>query len=175
MKEIVINNKQLTDADIEQEVIRVKALIVNSSGKILLAHNNNTYQFPGGHVEKGEDYKDTLIREIKEETGIDVDKIDDPFLVINTYDNSYFGSDSKVLNKIFYFIIHTDSKPNMNSVNLDLVESESPFVLYYIKDYELEDFINQEVEDKNIDEKIAREMLLAYDVYKYLDEEVEVI
>ena len=63
----------------------------------------------------------------------------------------------------------------MDSVNLDLVESETPFVLYYIKDYELEDFINQEVEDKNIDEKIAREMLLAYDVYKYLDEEVEVI
>ena len=175
MKEVIINDYNLTDSDIDYSVIRVKAFIIDSENNLLLVHNNNTYQFPGGHVEKGEDYKDTLIREIKEETGIIVDKIDEPFLVINTYDNSYFGSDSKVLNKIFYFIIHTDSKPNMNSVNLDLVESETPFVLYYIKDYELEDFINQEVEDKNIDEKIAREMLLAYDVYKYLDEEVEVI
>ena len=175
MKEVIINDYNLTDLDIDYSVTRVKAFIIDSDNNLLLVHNNNTYQFPGGHVEKGEDFKDTLIREIKEETGIIVDKIDDPFLVINTYDNSYFGSDSKVLNKIFYFIIHTVSKPNMNSVNLDLVESETPFVLYYIKDYELEDFINQEVEDKNIDEKIAREMLLAYDVYKYLDEEVEVI
>ena len=175
MRQVIINDHNLNDNDIDYAVTRVKAFMVSDNKDLLLVHNNNTYQFPGGHVEKGEDYKDTLIREIKEETGIDVDKIEDPFLVINTYDNSYFGSDSKVLNKIFYFIVHTNSKPNMNSVNLDLVESETPFVLYYIKDYELEDFINQEVEDKNIDEKIAREMLLAYDVYKYLDEEVEVI
>ena len=174
MRSIIINDNNLKDEDIDYSVTRVKAFIINSNG-LLLVHNNNTYQFPGGHVEKGEDYKDTLMREIKEETGIDVDKIDDPFLEINTYDNDYFGSNSKVLNKIYYFIIHTDSNPNIDSVNLDLVESETPFVLCYIKDNELEDFINQELEEGTIDKKIAREMLLAYDAYQYINEEVEVI
>ena len=49
MKTIIFNDNNLTDNDIEMRVVRVKGLMFNSSGKILLAHNNNTYQFPGGH------------------------------------------------------------------------------------------------------------------------------
>ena len=51
MKKIIINDHNLTDEDMEQVVVRVKGMIINSKGKILLAHNNNTYQFPGGHLE----------------------------------------------------------------------------------------------------------------------------
>ena len=64
---------------------------------------------------------------------------------------------------------------NIDNVDLDLVESETPFMLYYIKDYELKDFIEQELEEKTIDKKIAREMLLAFDAYSYINEEVEEI
>ena len=55
MREIIINDDNLTDDDISEVVVRVKGLMINSKGKILLAHNNNTYQFPGGHLEEGED------------------------------------------------------------------------------------------------------------------------
>ncbi len=51
MKKIIINDDHLKDTDVEMRVIRVKGFILNSKNKILLAHNNNTYQFPGGHVE----------------------------------------------------------------------------------------------------------------------------
>ena len=175
MRQVIINDHNLNDNDIDYTVTRVKAFMVSDDKDLLLVHNNNTYQFPGGHVEKGEDYKDTLIREIKEETGIDISSLDEPFLEINTYDNDYFGSDSRVLNKIYYFIVHTNDKPNIDNVDLDLVESETPFMLYYIKDYELKDFIEQELEEKTIDKKIAREMLLAFDAYSYINEEVEEI
>ena len=70
MKTIIFNDNNLTDNDIEMRVVRVKGLMLNSSGKILLAHNNNTYQFPGGHLEDNEEKDTCLIREIKEETGI---------------------------------------------------------------------------------------------------------
>ena len=43
MKEIIINENNLKDSDIEKKVVRVKGLLINSSGQILLAHNNNTY------------------------------------------------------------------------------------------------------------------------------------
>ena len=72
METIIINDNNLTDEDMEKKVIRVKGLIINSKGKILLAHNNNTYQFPGGHLEDDEDMDSCIIREVKEETGIDV-------------------------------------------------------------------------------------------------------
>ena len=72
MKEFVINDDDLKEEDIEMRVIRVKALILNSKGNILLAFNNNTYQFPGGHVDDGEDIDECIKREIKEEVGIDV-------------------------------------------------------------------------------------------------------
>ena len=55
MKTIIFNDNNLTDNDIEMRVVRVKGLMFNSSGKILLAHNNNTYQFPGGHLEDNEE------------------------------------------------------------------------------------------------------------------------
>ena len=77
MKEIIINDHNLTDVDIEQKVVRVKGLIMNSRGKILLAHNNNTYQFPGGHTEENESMNDCILREIKEETGITVEITED--------------------------------------------------------------------------------------------------
>lgn len=46
--------------------------------KILLVKNNNGryWSFPKGHIEAGETEKETAIREIKEETGLDVEIID---------------------------------------------------------------------------------------------------
>ena len=58
MKRIFINDYFLKSEDLDFEVIRVKALLVNSKGELLLAHNNNTYQLIGGHKEDDE----TLVR-----------------------------------------------------------------------------------------------------------------
>lgn len=46
----------------------------NDSTKVLLVknHNGKYWSFPKGHVEKGETEHETAIREIKEETGLDV-------------------------------------------------------------------------------------------------------
>ena len=46
--------------------------------KVLLVknHNGRYWSFPKGHVEKGETEQQTAIREIKEETGLDVEIVD---------------------------------------------------------------------------------------------------
>ena len=73
MKEIVFNEDNLTDKDINEEVTRVKALIINSNDEIMLGYSNKTYQFPGGHLEDGETFIECLKREVMEETGILID------------------------------------------------------------------------------------------------------
>ncbi len=69
--------------------VAVKAFIRNSKGDILLLRESNKYEdgtnsgkydIVGGRIEPGERFDDSLMREIKEETGLDV-KILKPFYV----------------------------------------------------------------------------------------------
>ena len=75
MKKIIINEYNLRAQDLDYEVIRVKGLIVNSQNQILMEFNNNTYQFPGGHLNENEKLEEALLREIREETGITIKEL----------------------------------------------------------------------------------------------------
>ncbi|MBQ6699902.1 MAG: NUDIX domain-containing protein [Oscillospiraceae bacterium] len=53
--------------------VSVAGLVINDSGEILLVKSpRRGWEYPGGLVEPGETLQDALIREIKEESGIDV-------------------------------------------------------------------------------------------------------
>lgn len=56
----------------------VTAVIVNDEGALLLIHktDNNLWALPGGGHDAGETISRTVVREVKEETGIDVEIID---------------------------------------------------------------------------------------------------
>ena len=133
VKEIIYNEDNLKDSDINNVVERAKAIIVNSKDEILLGYGNNNYQIIGGHKEKGETYKDCLIREIKEETGIIIDDFDEKvILTIKYYCKNY---PSKNLNTLFnanYYVIKTNQKPNMKLINLTENEKEGMFEFKYI-------------------------------------------
>ena len=59
--------------------ILVAAAIIVERGRVLLtqrkrgSHLEGMWEFPGGKVEDGEDPKDALARELREEIGVDVD------------------------------------------------------------------------------------------------------
>jgi 8-oxo-dGTP diphosphatase len=62
----------------EQPLVGVGAIII-CDGKILLEKRRNDpgkgkWSVPGGLVELGEDIEQTVVREVKEETGLDVEK-----------------------------------------------------------------------------------------------------
>lgn len=54
-------------------------IIVNSEGKILIGKRQNShapyYSIPGGHLELGETFEQGAIREVKEETDLDIDDV----------------------------------------------------------------------------------------------------
>jgi len=69
--------------------IAMKAVIVDKTGKVLILREAATYgegtqrgryHMPGGRIEAGENFEEALRREIKEETGLEVE-IDRPIYV----------------------------------------------------------------------------------------------
>lgn len=86
---------------------------------LLLEYQNGHWGFPKGHIEKGEGQGEALIREIKEETNIDVDKIE---IIPGFFDHErYFyiarGEERArrienkngifIFKKVFYYMVET--------------------------------------------------------------------
>lgn len=54
------------------------ALIIDNNKVLLVYHKKlNVWLHPGGHVEKNENPDETLLREVKEETGLEIEIISD--------------------------------------------------------------------------------------------------
>lgn len=71
----------------------VGALIFNTENKILLVRSHkwrDKYVIPGGHIELGETNLKALIREVKEETGLDI------------YDIEYIGYQEFIYDEAFW-------------------------------------------------------------------------
>jgi|SRR5581483_9245289 len=57
--------------------ISVKGIVLDDSGKVmLLREESDKWDLPGGTIEMGESYEQTLKREIKEEMGVDCELLD---------------------------------------------------------------------------------------------------
>ena len=144
MKKITYNNDNLKEEDINRVVRRAKMILINSNDEILIAYSNKNYQLIGGHVEDNETFDECIVREIKEETGIDIPlEKREPFYVI-TYMNKDYpnkGDNSKYIAN--YYSIKSDIKPNLSKINLTEEEKEGNFELRYIhKDKVLEELNN---------------------------------
>ncbi|MBQ4039751.1 MAG: NUDIX hydrolase [Oscillospiraceae bacterium] len=54
--------------------VSVAGLVTNNNGEILLIKSpKRGWEYPGGMVEPGETFQEALLREVKEESGIDVE------------------------------------------------------------------------------------------------------
>ena len=93
---------------------------------LLLKHNLGHWSFAKGHVEDGETEQETAIREIKEETNLDV-TINSDFRYVITY-SPYEG----VIKDVVYFLATT------NSDNIKAQQSE----ISEIKWFKYEDAIS---------------------------------
>lgn len=75
------------------------AIIINETGKILLIkHNKGHWAFPKGHVEANETEIETALREIKEETNLEVE-INQNIREITTY-----SPKENVIKDVIYFV-----------------------------------------------------------------------
>lgn len=141
----------------------VFAFIMNTKGEILLQQRSATKKLwpnkwdvtVGGHVEAGEFGRQALLRECKEELGIDLNDSDIRFLVSST----------SVYNKDGYINNHYDECylifKDIDLTKLNLQEKEVADVRYFSKD-EIIDRINNSYEgltEKTVSWNICKKIL----------------
>lgn len=116
-------------------------MIENTETDEVIVQNRVKYwkgiAFPGGHIEKGESFTDSAIREAKEETGLDIKNpkicgtihwcnkdTDERYIVVLFKTNEYSGN---IIDKTDEGEVFWTSKESLNSFNL------SPYFNEYLK------------------------------------------
>ena len=167
MKKIITNNYNLKEEDMTEIVKRVKILMINSHNEILLGYSNHEYQLPGGHVEKNEELIDAINREVKEETGIELNIKDiEPFACSLGYYKDWpeIGKNRKI--EIYYYEIKTDKKPNLENTSYTESELDGNFELRYIPLDRVEEEFIENSKKYGDEHGITKEMLKVFKIYK---------
>ena len=144
MKEIIHNYDNLSEDDCHQVIKRAKLIVENSKQELLFVIEDNNMFLIGGHVENNEPDNETLIREIKEEAGIEFNpQVDKPFLCIKYLTKNYPEVNKNTLYITnFYYLKSDDLIPNISNLNLTKDEQLNNFHLEYIpKEQSLERLI----------------------------------
>lgn len=141
-------------ARVEQAIFTNMCMIYDDKGNILVQDRLNPdwpgLTFPGGHVEYGESFSESVIREVKEETGLDIENPilcgikqfqtmeDSRYVVLFYKTNSFSGTiTSSEEGKIFW--IQRSELKNYVLANdfeemIKIFESENLSEFYYYKD-----------------------------------------
>jgi len=99
--------------DMKYPKVGIGVLIQNNVGQVLLGHRigtdhgNDTWSFPGGHLDWGETVHECAIREVKEETGLDIHGIE----LITVYDQLDFIDIGKHYINIGTRALHVEGEP----------------------------------------------------------------
>lgn len=105
--------------------------IIIKNGKLAMIHSlkYEYYKFPGGGIEKGEDKKKALIREVQEETGLVVIKesIKEYGMVHRIQKGDY---EDVFIQDNYYYLC--DVEDEVKEQNLDDYEKDEGFTLEYV-------------------------------------------
>lgn len=101
------------------------AIIINENGQILLQSrtDNDRWGLPGGCQELGERFEDTVIREVKEETNLDITEDNLELIAIvsgSTRRNEYPNGDIVINNTALYCVKKYSGELKWNSESKDM-------------------------------------------------------
>ncbi len=136
--------------------LRVYGVLVNDKKQVLVSderiyyNNQEITKFPGGGLELGEGTRDCIIRECKEEIGIDVEVVDHLYTT-DFFQQSAFNPEHQIIS-VYYLIkpLETLDIPvnNGSAVYPDEVSENFRFIDWY--------YFNEDVMTLPIDKKVAK-------------------
>ena len=98
------------------------SVVFNDNKVLIIKHKYGHISFPKGHVEGNETEEETAIREVREETGIDIEIINDKKYYVQ-YEN-----DNNSIEKVTYFIgkmIGGKLNPQLSEISSCYFEDEN--------------------------------------------------
>ncbi len=93
--------------EIKKIIVRAYGILIDDQKRVLVSDEiikEKFYtKFPGGGLELGEGIRDCLIREFKEETGLDI-TVDKHFYTTDFFQQSAFNATDQIIS-IYYFVL----------------------------------------------------------------------
>ena len=89
-------------------------IVMHKDKVLLVKHNKGHWDFPKGHVEEGETEKQTAIREVKEETNVNVQILSD-----KKYQTNYIIKDKNIDKDVIFFLakpLNLNQSPQLEEV-----------------------------------------------------------
>ena len=170
IKRIIYSNID-EDDKITRKIERAKLFLINSKDEILLAYMNKNYQLPGGHVEEYETLDDCLIREVREETGIELPiEKRNPFIIISYETKNYPESGINSLYVANYYFMRKDYIPDMDNTNLTQDEINGDFKLEFIHKDKVLDVLRKSISSCTR-KKVVRDTIDVIEAYIDMQEE----
>lgn len=118
-------------------LVRIYGLCTNSRGELLITHErygkNRMTKFPGGGLEYGEGTKDCLIREFREELGMEI-RVADHFYTTDFFQPSAYHQRAQVLS-IYYRVEALSDTDAMNPKDKHIEKAEFVPLHSLTKDY----------------------------------------
>lgn len=172
MKEIIINKGKLKVDEITEVLDKARIVLRNDNNEFVLSHFERVYFLPGGKIELNETPAETVIRELKEETNIDI-LLDDtePFLLVKNYLRDYESNDGEVVNRLVntYYFTGFTSKDDIEYFNLTIPEKKDDLRAFYIDMEEARELLKEYNKENPKATYLAVETLKALDEYETLN------
>ena len=102
--------------------VGVSVIIINENNEVLIgkrkgSHGAGLYALPGGHIEYGETYKETCVRELEEEIGVDTSMYQ--FMQCGFSEDFFLNQSKHYTTLYFYVFIDNISVKNMEPDKCD--------------------------------------------------------
>ena len=167
MKEIIINKGKLKPEEVTEVLDKARIVLRNDTGEFVLSHFERVYFLPGGKIELDENPAETIKRELKEETNIDIFLDDtEPFAVVKNYLRDYESIDGTIVNRLVntYYFTGFTSKDDIEYFNLTIPEKRDDLRAFYIDMEEARELL------KEYNKENPKATYLALETLKILDE-----
>lgn len=163
----VINENNLQLKDIQEFNSKVRAFLIDDENNILIANYGNVILLPGGSIDKDEEANDAIIRELKEEVGVEY-RVDE-LTYLNTldyYQKDYPKRDGTLQNRLITTNYFVGRYKGISNQTLTEKERKDNFRLQLVSIDELEELVlnNQNNNPRNI--YFVKELLTILEYYK---------
>lgn len=123
----------------------VRAFVVDGNKVLCIQYKEENIGYidiPGGKIEKGETGVEAAIREVKEETGIEVSNFEEVGNVIIEYPDRIYNMEVFVTNNYMGSVRNNEENDAFFIDIEDLLKEKKRYAITYLLDTEFEDYFN---------------------------------